>query len=63
MDIIKYQGHKKRTEDAMTLWSRIVEDYNSGKSAAKIAKETRRTKAHIYWVLKRVAKLKRENKL
>jgi hypothetical protein len=60
MDIIKYQGHKKRTQDAMLLWMKIVSDYNSGKPATQIAQEIGRTRGHVYWVLKKMTKMKKD---
>lgn len=61
MVTIKYHQHDRRKVRANAFWRQVVKEYNSGRSAQTIAYSyinaktgKNYTRAHIYWILKRM---------
>lgn len=64
MDKVKYQRHNKRKNRAQAFWRQVVKEYNGGRSAQTIADNyvnpstgKNYTRAHIYWILKKMSTL------
>lgn len=62
---IKYHKHNVRREKAKKLWLQITEEYNRGDDPNEIIKRyinprtgKHYTRAHLYWVLKKVQNIK-----
>jgi hypothetical protein len=61
---IKYQMHNKRKNRAQAFWRQVVKEFNGGRSAQVIADSyvnpstgKNYTRAHIYWILKKMREL------
>ena len=59
---INYQGQSKRKDRSIIFWKQLVGEYNSGKTVQEIADQyinpktgKNYTRAHIYWVLKKMS--------
>jgi hypothetical protein len=58
---INYQGHSKRTQEAMGFWVKVATDYNAGMTAEKIASRYTNprtgknyTRQHVYLILRKI---------
>lgn len=47
------QGGSIRRKRALKLWYKVLSEYQSGKTAELIAKENKRSRAWVYWVLRK----------
>jgi len=50
---IKYHRHSRRQKKAFETWTQVLNMYNAGQSAVEIAKTLNKTRAWVYFVLRK----------
>lgn len=53
MTKLQLQGHENRKKRALKIWLDAIADYKSGVPAQEIADKFGKTRAWVYWVLRK----------
>ena len=53
MTKLELQGHSNRKRKALNRWLDVIADYKNGISAEDIAEKHKKTRAWVYWVLRK----------